>query len=1327
MATTNLTWFLSQFGRVRGISLNSPEPNPVNPDPRETGLSHGSRSWTQRLAILVTALMCVLAMIQVSGRLALHFVDVLGPQINQSLKPLGTQVVGAVGDWRGFNPVLRAKQVVFPAGNLVDVYVELDFFRSALSGSWVFRRFYSQGGELGVVYTETGWQLKDSQDQVLNIDFRQILQSSEFIDASVTVVAERAGQRFQYEVSLGVESSDPMLRGHLSVLSPIAEAERRQLSVSYSQELSQKSNQAKGQTHGQRRLQAWGQLVLPPGLLGAGGLIVDLSEGQWRGDGFPEKDQPAGQGRVLATLHLTDSPIVQAGKTASVRTEVSLIEDRGFLLAQLNATLMSDAVKSFELPPLFLEIGLAELFKQSLTETVLLQNAPLARARMANLALGPVTDFANAVLAPNEVVGEWIAGLSATADVEQLIARYDDVMGLEFWAQANEVNLAAYRGSPSITNSQAEIFGDLQQMGIRVSGDTVTMQFPDLFADAWDLESVQGDLMLLFRPGYVSIRGANIQAISGPSRISGGFATSRPQARQEQRVSVSLQVDEMDVLSARSFVPYKLKEDLRQWLTQAPLAGSFRRMAAAHHGQIHVPAGDTTSRRFELVADFSDTQVRYKDGWPTLNAGAGSLHVAGRQTYAQLREGETGGLPIGGAVLHADANKEMLFLALERPSQASSVLSLIRNSPLQKSLRFVTPEWNARGDINVAAKLEIPMVSDLANDARLQIDLETVFESMDVEMPNYRLAWQQLSGRHRFSLPHHLQGSVSGKLFDQPVTVEMSHDPDNILFNLTGSMSAEDLFRVAALPQSPLLAGQTDFAAKLAVSMDGSSTSRLQLQTDLAGMSVALPSEFGKAIMTRSPSTFELAFLDGYQRASWQYAGTQGWLLMPDDEALTIAQGALGIHGEPLPVAADYSGVLVNGGLATLDLADWVSDDGNPVVSLPFNWQIRELEVDEFVVDDLRFSEVQLNGQGNQASVFFELRSPALTGSVDLSNPDSLDINLLTLRLPGSNVPANGLQGNLDPVDVSVGRALPRATVFINELFIEEEPFGRWQFAVTPQENGVRFDLQDVQVKGLNIVDSAVFWDLDENRSAFSGTALMDDLADTLPLWGYAPVLTSESASVAGNLSWAGSPANLETFRSEGELSLKANDGRFLEVDAGAAGLRAVSLFNITALTKRISLDFSDVVGDGISFEETYADVQLEDQTMRFTKNLIIKSTSSRYELGGEVDLRSNLLDAQMIVTLPVSDSLPWYAAYLAFVNPLAGIGVAVGERVFRKPIERMSSAKFSITGTLEEPDVVFTELFNQDIEVTDSAGERLSPDLLKSQEMSSEAAVPAP
>jgi uncharacterized protein YhdP len=1307
--------------------LNSSEPHSIDSNAPESTPPQAAGRWIRWLAILVTAFVCVLAVIQVSGRLAFHFVDLLGPQINQSLIPLRTQVIGPVGDWRGFNPILRAQRVAFPAGNLVDVYVELDFFRSVMSGSWVFRRFYSQSGELGIVHTDAGWQLKDSQEQRLNIDLQQIIQSSEFIDASIAVVAERAGQRFQYEVSVGLESRGRVLQGQLSVLSPVAEAQRQQLTMRYHQELPPESDQNRDQRQVQRRLEAQGLLVVPAGLLGDGGMILDVSEGRWRSNGVAGNGQSTGQGRVLASLHLTDSPFLQAGKTASVRADVALIDDREFLLAELQATLESDAAAPLELPLLFLEISRAGLFGQSLADAVLLEGSSLARVRVVNLALGPITDFANAVFSSNEVVGEWIKGLSAKADVEQLIARYDDVVGLEFWAQANGVSLSAHRGSPSITNSQAEIFGDLQQMSLRVSGEAVTMQFPDLFADAWDFDSVQGDLMLLFRPGYASVRGTNIRAVSGTSRINGGFATSRPQARYEQRVSVNLQVDKMDVLAARQYIPYKLDDGLRRWLTQAPLSGNFKSMAAAHHGQIHVPVGDTTSRRFELVADFSDTMVRYKDDWPTLNAGAGSLHVAGRHTYAKLSQGETGGLLIGGADLHADADKGMLFLGLERASQASSALNFVRNSPLQESLRFVTPEWNARGDINIAAMLQIPLVGDLTNDSRLQIDLETEFKSVDFDMPNYRLVWRELSGQHRFSLPHNLQGGVSGKLFDQPVTVNMSHDVEHIIFQLTGSLSAEDVLRVAALPQTTLLTGQADVDALLEVAMDGPLAVRLQLETDLVGMAVALPGEFGKAPGTRSPSTFELAFFGEYQRASWQYAGTQGWMLMPDGEALTIAQGALGIHAEPLPVATDYSGVLVNGNLAVLNLADWVLDGGDPVVNLPFDWQIRELEIGEFVVNDLRFPNVQLNSQGNAESVFFELRSPDLAGSVDLSNSDSLDINLLTLRLPGSAASNNGLEGNLDPVDVSVGRALPRATVFINELFIDQDPFGRWQFDVTPQEDGVRFDLQDVQVNGLNIVDSAVFWDLQENRSAFSGTALMSDLAETLPLWGYAPVVTSESASVAGNLSWAGSPANLEAFRSEGELSIKANDGRFLEVDAGAAGLRAVSLFNITALTKRISLDFSDVVGGGISFEEAYADIQLEDQTMRFTKNLIIKSTSSRYELGGEVDLRSNLLDAQMIVTLPVSDSLPWYAAYLTFFNPLAGIGVAVGERVFRKPIERMSSAKFSITGSLEEPDVVFTELFNQDIEVTDSAGERLSPDLLKSQKISGEAVSPAP
>ena len=239
--------------------------------------------WTRRLVILVTVFVCLLAVMQVAGRLALHSIEWLRPQINQSLLPLRAEVVGAAGDWQGFNPVLRAERVVFPAGNLRNVYVELDFFRSVLSGSWVLRRFYSQSGEVVVVHSGTGWQLKNSQDQPLNIDFQQIVNASEFLDSSFDLVAERSGKQFQYEVSLSLVNDRQKIQGRASVLSPIAQSKRQQLSMTYKTKRSPDSVPDRDQSLKDTWFEAEGQLVLPSGLLEVGGLTLDVSRGHWWG------------------------------------------------------------------------------------------------------------------------------------------------------------------------------------------------------------------------------------------------------------------------------------------------------------------------------------------------------------------------------------------------------------------------------------------------------------------------------------------------------------------------------------------------------------------------------------------------------------------------------------------------------------------------------------------------------------------------------------------------------------------------------------------------------------------------------------------------------------------------------------------------------------------------------------------------------------------------------------------------------------------------------------------------------------------------------------
>ena len=48
--------------------------------------------------------------------------------------------------------------------------------------------------------------------------------------------------------------------------------------------------------------------------------------------------------------------------------------------------------------------------------------------------------------------------------------------------------------------------------------------------------------------------------------------------------------------------------------------------------------------------------------------------------------------------------------------------------------------------------------------------------------------------------------------------------------------------------------------------------------------------------------------------------------------------------------------------------------------------------------------------------------------------------------------------------------------------------------------------------------------------------------------------------------------------------------------------------------------------------------------------------------------------------------------------GPLAGAGVMIAQKVFENQINQMSSARYKITGTLEEPNIEFVSIFSDEI-----------------------------
>lgn len=1270
--------------------------------------------------LLVTLVSGIIAGLQLSGRFALSFSDVLTPRVNTLLQAYRVELSGVSGSWHRFNPVVRAAHVRFAAGEMHQVEVEVDFFRSLLSDSLVFARVHVQDGQVGLVYTSSGWQLKGALDKPLDIDFVGLAQNTRFMDAAIRVTLERDTVAAAYDVALKFSGHGQNSQAVASIVSPASTAQTREFSVAAAMNHTAQSRED-APSQALIRFDVQGDLFVRPGLLGSTGLAVSVSDGSWfESKNHGDESSTLGWGKLSAGISVIDSPLVKAGITPKLLATVELQHLDQSLLGQVHATVFAEEQDPLVLPEVSFQVNTDEVVS-ALGDTgafsdVFAAKGALAKAVATNIALEPITEFGTNILIPGKVLGEWVAGLNVRGHVSELVAYYDKHQGVGFAAQARQLKLSPHRGSPSFSNIDADVFGDLQNIGISLSGHNVTMEFPTVFTDAWFFEQVRGELTLLFRKGYASVRGYNIEAHSGLSRIAGELATSRPSEREEQRISLGVEIDVIQTESIGSYIPRKINAGLRQWLQQAPQAGDLMNTTIAHHGQIHLSPGSRSRRRFEMTTDFQNASVKFARDWPALVDGIGKIHIAGPAAFGSLDNGKISDFDLAGTNIRVESAQGMAFLDLASKATGSELLNLIRVTPLQQALSFVSPQWSAEGDISYSAEIAIPLGEAPGSESGLKVDLATRVDSLDLNMPEYRLAWKNLSGQQTFSLPHYLQGQVNGELFDESVQVGITHDPEHLKFRFQGQIGADDILYLADIQPNPVLSGGDSLEGELTLAMGVNADSQLRVNTDLRGFAVHLPAQFGKPLGVLEPSEFVLTFGSNQKTLDWRYGVTQGRLVVPGEDSGGGIRGAVGIDAPPLDVEADYEGFVVSGKIYRVDFAEWVPGGRAVAVKTPFNWQIRELDIGELVIDELAFSDVILNGEGAPNVLVLQLQGQDIAGSVDLSDPAFTRVDLLKLRLPAISSHTESFSGNLDPIDIDTGGALPRAKVLVDRLYLGEEAFGRWKFDIVPEPGSVRFDLEAVAVNGLRIADSVLRWDLQQNVSAFSGAVDFDDLAKTLPLWGYAPVVTTTTAAVKGNLSWVGSPANIDVAKSEGSLSLTAAEGRFFDIETPSPGLRAVSLLNITALTKRISLDFSDVVGEGISFEEASGTIQLEDQRLTFTENLMIQSTSSRYELGGEVDLRTNQLDAQMIVTLPVSDSLPWYAAYLAFINPVAAIGLAVGERIFRKPIERMSSAKFAVSGELDDPAVVFTDLFNQDIAVADAAGERLSPDLLKKQ-----------
>ncbi len=470
------------------------------------------------------------------------------------------------------------------------------------------------------------------------------------------------------------------------------------------------------------------------------------------------------------------------------------------------------------------------------------------------------------------------------------------------------------------------------------------------------------------------------------------------------------------------------------------------------------------------------------------------------------------------------------------------------------------------------------------------------------------------------------------------------------------------------------------------------------LTSDLVGTTVALPAPLGKPAEESAPVwlrigsdaqapvridagydariAFNVAV--GRQNAGWQATGVHARL------------GAL----EAPPARA--GSFLLDGRVDRLEPAAWfaaldrlASPPGAAAGDAGLNINAADIEVKHLVWGDERLRPTRLQYRPTADGWQLDLTGEGAEGRLSWwpGGGGRLSARLAHLRLDVVPPPPAAMAGETPappsepPADPS---RFPVLDLLCDQLGVGDVVLGRVELASERVPGGLA--LRRLRISGgITDLDLAGAW---RRIGGKSSAELRFDLASgdvskLLAALGYAPSLDADRSHFSGELGWAPAAEGLRWELADGRIDVEVEQGQLRAVQPGAS--RVLGLINFYALPRRLTLDFADVVGEGLAFDRIKGrfDLAAGDAT---TGDLHIDGPSLRMDIRGRVGLVARDYDQRVTVYPDVSAGVTLGAVLLG--GPAVGALVLLAQELLDKPLDQVTQFSYRISGPWDNPRV---------------------------------------
>ncbi|MDF1781614.1 MAG: YhdP family protein [Alcanivoracaceae bacterium] len=873
-------------------------------------------------------------------------------------------------------------------------------------------------------------------------------------------------------------------------------------------------------------------------------------------------------------------------------------------------------------------------------------------------------------------------------------------------ARFQNIYSKAHEKIPGVNGVSGWLAGSLEKGVIKLDSPELSLDLPLMFRQPLVVDArgpvrwKQTDEGIIIETGWLKAE--------DPHARGQAVATARLQPGEVPNVSLIASLADGDAKEALRYIPLeKLPEPVADWLADAFVDGWVETGALIHEGPVKIDPDRQQDHTLQVAINARDLTLHFLPGWPDITKLSANVTVDGRE----IRGRNISGMIFDSKLENASADvpgyigdeAPQLYIHSRVTGPAKDLQSLFQKTPLTDVLPSELQDWQvSEGGMRGNALLYVPLKS---NSGPIKVRVISKLTDAALENEKRQLHLSKVSGDVSFTLADGVQApSLTAVVWDRPVQASVSSADQRTRIDFKGTTTAQSLQDWLQAKWLAPAQGDVGYDAELLLPGKDADAD-LSVAADLSAVALKLPAPLEKHAGDLGQATFSMTSKGDEQDISFDHSQLFSARLRLKNQAVERGQVLIGGEKSRMP---NEPGVFIGGHVGQFPVKSWIdffsASRGDELGEKPFPLRRISLRADKFDLFDLPIADAVLRVNPEGEGWLFAVDSNTLVANVSMPanftarGPEPLGITLQQVVLTSDepsieSVPTNSSDGvspaeekpekelmDIDPRDI------PTMNLSVESVVIDNLDYGQWRFSAKPTIHGVKISNLVGNIRGADI-KGHVNWEKQSAdavpQSHFVGSLDTRNVASMLKQWDMPPVIESNKLRSLMDLTWPGSPLDIDYLSLHGKASLEIGESRFPKTDSKTSALRVLGVFNLGTVSRRLRFDFSDLYKKGLTCDSIGGDFQFDGPALT-TENLVIKSPSAEFRVKGKVNMETESLDHNMEVILPVSSNL--YVGCLA--GPTACAGIFVVERLWGNRLEKMTSLGYHVTGSLDDPKV---------------------------------------